>query len=220
MKFRFQWITCLAVAVLNASSIFAAPSDKSVEASKVSQVIQVYDAVIRYPAPSWFKDGNGLDQSEFFRKQNGPQFIFEQIPKGDKFESWKQLYAIRGDYIKLDKEIPLDAYISMSLKPFIDVCGKERMSFERLAGSQASGTFIMTCEDSPKAPSGSGYGKGIGEIALFHFAKVNNTFLKVYHEWRGKSFSGREPSSWPVKPEELKMMIQRFKGISVSANKQ
>ncbi|MDX5594453.1 hypothetical protein [Pseudovibrio sp. SPO723] len=204
----------IAFGLLPGTSVSAEGQDK---APDFIQSIQVYEAVISYPPPMWIKAGEPIGQSEYFRHQNGPEFIFEQIPKGQKFESWTQLYAVRGDYIKLDQDVSLDAYLSMSLQPFIDICGQENATVQRISESGSSGTFLLICQDTPHAPEGGVYGKGTGEVALFHFAKVNDTFVKVYHEWRGKSFLVQNPETWPVKQDVLVSAIERFQSISVFA---
>lgn len=184
------------------------------EASFV-QAVNVYEAMVRFPPPIWVSDGDPRAQSEYFRQQNGPQFILEQIPKGQKFESWSQLYAVRGDYLKADQDIPLDSYISMSLQVYVDICGQERISFKPLSGSGASRTILLLCEASPHAPQGSGYGKKTGEVAVFHFAKVKDTFVKVYHEWRGTRFSAQKPETWPVSVDTVQQTIDRLQTIRI-----
>jgi len=197
-------------------SVKHAYADDTRDPEDITHAIHVYETDISYPVPVWFKDGSRSYKSQQFRKQSGPQFIFEYIPKDEKLESWSQMFAIRGDYLKSNKDWTLEGYISASFKPFADVCGHEKLSLAKVSGTQTSQTYALFCEDSPLAPPGSGYGKGVGEIALFKFAKVGDTFVKVYHEWRGKSFLSKTPASWPVKQADLKIMIQRFQSVNIA----
>ena len=48
------------------------------------------------------------------------------------------------------------------------------------------------------------------------FRRQDDTFIKIYHEWRGKKFDAADESTWPVAPAVLNEIIRRFKGIHIS----
>ena len=185
------------------------------DGGNVTQVINVYGSVVNYPVPSWFKVGKSFDQSEYFRDQKNPLFIFEQIPKGEKFTKWTSLYAVHAlDARKLN--ISLDQYVNMSIGPFVKACGAENIAISKLHETLRNQTLLLLCQNSPNAPKGSGYGDGIGEVGLFRFNVTKQTYVKVYHEWRGKKFNRADESSWPVNGDVLKEMIERFKLIKIT----
>ena len=72
----------------------AAAADQA-GANKISQETDVFDTAVRYPAPSW-QDKPRQAANETNRQQEDASFVLEQIPKGDKFESWSKLYAVHG----------------------------------------------------------------------------------------------------------------------------
>jgi len=183
---------------------------------KAPQVIKIFEAIVSYPLPSWFKSPISLDQSEYYKDQKGPSFLLEQIPKGEKFESWSRLYAVHGNIYKDGKNILLDNYAIANFGPLIKACGKENISIQRIHQNKQSQSYVVICRDTPHVPPGSGYGPGIGEVGLFRFLKLDNTFIKVYQEWRGKSLDFSDNTTWPVSQDELKVMIKRFGYISVN----
>jgi len=75
---------------------------------------------------------------------------------------------------------------------------------------------VIFCENSPNSPAGSGYGDGVGEITLMLISRYKNTLVKIYQNWRGKSFKLAEKASWPAKVSEVQEMIKRFNTIRIS----
>jgi len=183
---------------------------------RAPQVIKIFNAIVSYPLPSWIKPPISLDQSEYYKDQQGPSFLLEQIPKGEKFESWSRLYAVHGTVIKNGQNITLDNYAFLNFGPLIKACGKENISLQRIHQSKHSQSFVVLCQDTPHAQPGSGYGQGVGEVGLFRFTKFKNTFIKIYQEWRGQSFDSTNNTTWPVSQEELKIMIRRFGYIKIT----
>ncbi|MBO6782369.1 MAG: hypothetical protein JJ899_03720 [Alphaproteobacteria bacterium] len=182
--------------------------------------INVYDAIVTLPQPSWSgtsTDGRpDIEQSRYYKDQKGPQFIFEQIPKDEEFESWTRLYAVFGFHSGRDSNIPLDAFVAASVQQFFNSCGPANVKVDLLHRSRVAVTMIVLCRDSPNGRREIGYGPGIGQVGLFTFARYRNTLLKIYQEWRGSAFELDEPDTWPVDQSELKMMIERFQTIRVS----
>ena len=206
----------LTAALTAALSGNAASAAGSFDPDKVTQSINIYEAVVAYPPPSWQTKANGIDEHEYNRQQQGPVFVFEQIPKGEKFNSWTKLYAVHGLYVgKAPTKPGLDFYVNASLGPFFQACGKENFSVQNLQNTPNAVSVVMFCTDSPNAPPGLGYGKGIGEIAVMTFRRHQSTFVKVYQEWRGDSFSLKDRASWPVNDAELKEMIRRIVRVGV-----
>ncbi len=194
----------------------AADDVKITDLNKITQLINIFGSTVKYPIPSWYKVGKSPSQSEYYRNQQSNQFVFEQIPKGDKFENWTRLYAVHGMTFPKEKDFPLKSYVYSSVIPFVQICGKENIEMQNIFETSISKTYLLVCQNSPLAPKGSGYGKGIGEVGLFRIFKSQNTFVKVYQEWRGKNFKINDKSTWPVSDEELVTMIKRFGNIHVS----
>jgi hypothetical protein len=184
-------------------------------------VTKIFDAIVRYPAPSWYKPSIQLDQSEYFRDQKGPSFIIEQIPKGEKFDDWSKLHAVRGIYIGKNRTVVLRKFAMATVVPFFQVCGKENVRIDPIVKSADTMTFMIICSNSTnmKAASVDGtsvYGEGIGQVGLYRLFKFRNTFIKIYQEWRGKKFNKNDIATWPVNQKELNLMKERFKLITIS----
>ncbi|GHD39107.1 hypothetical protein GCM10017083_00590 [Thalassobaculum fulvum] len=208
------WAGLLALVAATAS----ADTDKSLDGYELTQHTRIYDAFISYPAPSWYQGKDPLDMSEMYRDQKGPEFILEQIPKGEAFNSWTRLYAVRGTYLGKGRTLPLDRYVNATLLGYVQMCGQENVGVSPVGQGGNFLTLLIFCQNSSKGQTDIGYGHGIGQITLIRFYAVRNTLLKVYQEWRGKAFLARDESSWPVPRAEVTMMIERFDGIEVSVS--
>lgn len=136
----------------------------------------------------------------------------EQIPKGQKFENWSQLYAVAAFNIG---SLSFEQFIQQSLGVYVQTCGKENFKMQVLGKTEKSFVTIVFCENSPNS-TGGGYGPGIGEITLFYMAKPFGTNIKIYHHWKGDSFDAADKSSWPVDEAAIKIMVERFKSIELS----
>ncbi|MGJ3261171.1 MAG: hypothetical protein ACFE0S_16350 [Rhodospirillales bacterium] len=181
-------------------------------ADKTGREIDVFDTAVRYPAPSW-QDKPRQGASEINRREEDASFVLEQIPKGDTFEDWSKLYAVHG---QLAPSLEFPTYVNRSVGVFLRVCGKENFKFKPLQKAESTFLILIMCEDSPNGKDLAGYGPGVGEITLMAMARPYDTFIKVYHHWRGESFSTADKSSWPVTPDKLNMMMARFKNIEYS----
>jgi len=159
---------------------------------------------------------NPFEESEFYRDQKGPSFIIEQIPKGESFEAWSQLFAIHGSYLPNAQNLTIKQFANVNMRPFIQACGEENISITKLEDATSALTIILFCAASPNGPINLGYGSDKGEIALMTFRRQDDTFIKVYHEWRGPKFTAANNATWPVTPAVLNEMIRRFKNIRIS----
>jgi len=183
---------------------------------KINQVINIFDAVVQYPAPGWQQTMKPLSESEMYRDQKGPSFIFEQIPKSESFEAWTQLYAIHGAYLPKVGNLTIKKYANLNMDGFIQACGQQNIAITKLEDSAKALTIILFCAASPNGSAKLGYGPDKGEIALMTFRRQDNTFIKIYHEWRGQNFTATDNATWPVTPAVLNEMIRRFKSIRIS----
>src|SRR3989339_2054847 len=86
--FTSPWFMALAVSTPHAQEPY--------NPDKVSLVINIFDAIVTYPSPSWQRSINIQNEHEFYRDQQGSQFIFEMIPKGEAFETWSKMLVISG----------------------------------------------------------------------------------------------------------------------------
>ncbi|WP_148301836.1 hypothetical protein [Sneathiella glossodoripedis] len=181
-------------------------------AEKVNHIIKIYDAVVSFPEPSWFEIGGKPVQSRYYRNQSGPSFVFEQIPEKETFEAWTKLYAVSG--LKFPTPlVPLDIFVSKSIEAQEMACGKENTKIIRHPAQPGQTTLTIVCKSTPYAPKQLNYGPNVGQIGLYHFAKIGTTMLKVYQEWRGQHFDFDTPSTWPASQSEMNTMLERFKTI-------
>ena len=190
------------------------------EGANVTQTINIYDAVVVFPLPSWYEaDAKKLDNSKYSKQQKGSSFLLEQIQKNESFKSWTSLYALAGLYAPNNPKFKMMHYIDMTVRPFINACGKENFALQKVSKDPKSHIYIMLCKSSPHAPLGSGYGKDVGEVGIFYFNKVKDTYIKVYQEWRGPSFHSFHIKDWPTSKKDVLLMIERFKSIKSFAGK-
>lgn len=204
------WLVC---------AIAPAPAEM-IEAQKVVNGVRVYDVIVNYPPASWvtgrIDTAEVLNLSEYWKNQNGPQFVIEQIPKGEAFEAWSKIYAVSGLHLDQSKgSVPLAAFVRASIAPFAQVCGPSNIKLDVKEEAAADVTLVIFCTAMPGAGKVPGYDDGMAEIGLFRFLKAKNTFVKVYQEWRGKPFAVDDTATWPVSQDELGMMIERFKAIEL-----
>jgi hypothetical protein len=176
---------------------------------KVSQQVKIFDTMVKYPAPSWM-DERLLKASEYYRDSKPNTFIFEQIPKGEKFDSWTKLYAVTGTKAP---QLDFKKFVWASLDVFAQACGKDNLKIQTVAAKEKQVMVVVFCEDSPNGPTQFGYGPGKGEITVMLFARPFDTHIKIYQHWRGESFDATDKASWPVSEDEVRMMISRFSGI-------
>lgn len=201
-RYALWWV----IAAFSLAPAVAQPLD----APKISQTINLFDAVVIYPAPSWQRSTDPSKDSEFSRNQSGPSFILEQIPKGERFEKWSRLYAVAAVRVQ---GLTLKDFINQSLTPFYNACGKENFSVLALPQTHEGITLRVLCQNSPLGPVKFGYGDGVGEVTLMRFGQVGNTFIKIYQHWRGKSFIATDTATWPVPTAEVDMMMNRFEAV-------
>ena len=201
-----------------AVSLGALTGGGSAVAVPVTQATEIYGTTVIYPAPSWIGDDvdpkTVIGLSEAFRSQQDPVFSLEWIPKGERYGQWSKLFAVFGQQADT-RSVSLKQFASVSLRPFFAVCGRDGLKIEMLKQTETLTAFLLLCPDTPNGAAFPGYGKGVGEIGLFHFHKADGVFLKVYQEWRGPAYKVADPETWPVTMEELNRMVARFATIRV-----
>lgn len=193
----------------------AAHAQTNFDPRKIKQVINIFDATVSYPAPSWQRSINVQNEHEFYRDQKGNQFLFEMIPKGEAFTAWSKMLVVAGLQQPAGANMDLGLFAKKQLVPFVRICDRESFSVQKLTSTRDVLTYIVYCTDSPGGPTNIGYGPGVGELALITFRKAGRTFIKVVHEWRGPRYTGADRNSWPVKYDTLMDMIGRFQKITV-----
>lgn len=179
--------------------------------------MRIFDSLLLYPAPSWIKDYKDLPalrNSKINRQRKKGTFQWEMIPPHETFSTWSQLYGIGAYYVK-NADTPLYKLRENSLQVFNRACGRQNTFARTINDYTSSNTTLLICLASPYAPKESGYGKDIGEIMLLHTLKTHHQLIKVYHEWRGKSFNMNNKSNWPVSQYTLNKMIKRFESIRI-----
>lgn len=182
--------------------------------SKVNVNLRLFDALALFPGPSWVVTGKISEETKIYRKQKGPQFIFEFVPKGETFQRWTQLYAV---YALYSDRISNKDFIRASLGGFAVACGRTNLSIEPAARLVNGAIIIIYCQNSPNGPIKLGYGDDVGEITVMRLQRVRNTHIKLYHHWRGKAFDKTDTSSWPASPDQIKDMVERLKQASFIA---
>lgn len=189
------------------------------QSEQVRQTINVYEAIVTYPGPVWYVEGDPIDASEHYRKQTGPVFVFEQIPKGQKFDSWTSLYAVRGYYLAARPDLTMDQFVSANLLlPYEEMCGRKNIAIEVLERLTDRFMLLFVCQNSASGPAAMGYRDGIGELSVYRAFKVKSTFVEVFQKWRGPSFTVGDNSTWPVALADVNHVVARLRTASATAD--
>ncbi len=209
----FVAIACIVLACLSGRAVQA--DTEKFDPDKFSQVMTIFDTVVIYPASSW-QDERGLKASEYYRNAQPTSFVFEQIPKGEKFESWSKLYAVAG--FKLP-DLDLETFARASVGTYVQACATDKLKVQTVFAIDKRTMVIIFCEDFKDTLNNLGYKAGIGEITLMLLTQPFKTHLKIYQHWRGDSFDAADKSTWPVSEKTLQMMISRFVKIQTTRAK-
>lgn len=218
MKFKhFQsiWVAfaCIAMLSLQANNAHA---KNSFNPDKITQVVNIYEAVVQHPVPSWITSNDFVNQVEVFREQKGTTFVLEFIPKGEKFESWSKMLAVQGDYLPRKDKISLKRFALSSLLPLMQACGNGNFDIAPVTEAAEVATYLMVCASTPNGPKQLGYGPETGEIMLKTIRRFNDTYISVRHEWRGTNFNLQDVSGWPVSEAVLSETARRFTKIKLT----
>ncbi|MED7788398.1 hypothetical protein [Francisella sp. 19X1-34] len=146
------------------------------------QSMKIYDASLTYPYPTWFSTGLVGD---VYRTQKGISFLYEQIPTGQKFDSWNEIYTIAGIYDK-DNKISLSQYQSFVLGGFSKSCNHNIKILNAVKTKSSSMAILLCGALSDKHLKV--YKDQPGEVAIFKFMKFKNTLIQVGQEWKTKPF--------------------------------
>ena len=205
------------------------------QTKNMSQAMKVYQTTLNYPYPSWFSTEL---VGKNYTNENGNTFISEQIPTGQTFDNWKELYAVYSVYTK-HSQFNLNKFINMSLAVYINNCGIKNLSLLNLSkkGDANAKTYLLFCyqfnnnlkqeaKSNKKLDSYLTNNGKNGEVALFKFLKVKDTYIKVYQEWKVPSFNvkGIEKNFsliTKIKDFNYKKAIiamKKFANISATAN--
>ncbi|MDB9703842.1 hypothetical protein OAA86_07080 [Rhodospirillales bacterium] len=120
-----------------------------------SQVVNLFDAVAKYPVPSWFKPGNYFEQFEPYKEQKGATFILGQIPKGESFDKWSKLFAVLAYQ---SSNLTMEKLVNVMLNPIYQMCGKAHFSSKPVDRTPDGDTYIVTCQKTPNGRDKLDYG--------------------------------------------------------------
>ncbi len=210
MNFSTKFLRLLTSALIFALS--AAHSQSESETHGTRTVIQLFDATVTLPMPSWQIGNDVVGGSEINRRENKKSFLLEFVPKGEGFTSWTRLYAVRAD--RLPSLSLTDAY-NNQVSIYSKVCGQNNLQLQKLESDQTHILFVLICADSPNGPVNLGYGPGIGEIAVFWIGKHKNTVIKIFHHWRSNSFDPSDQSTWPASQSMVQEVIEQLGSVLV-----
>ncbi len=200
-------------------SCFAISSANSAPVDMAMNKIHLYGVNLIFPSPSWVDknrhDVNSLSVSKMHRQQQGAVFVFQLIPKAQEFSNWRQVFSITAVYNGA-KKAHLNAFIRNTLGAYYSACGKKNVTISTVNKEQHAITIQLVCQSTPHASKHSGYGPGVGEVALIHFIRTPTVLIKLYQGWRGAAFKFNDRRSWPVSPAILQETKRRLTLIRVS----
>ncbi|MEM9999835.1 MAG: hypothetical protein AAF940_03040 [Pseudomonadota bacterium] len=189
----------LAIAI--ALALFAVTSVLAQEQTKIT--MKTFSVVSSFAPPPWANGPDVVAVSELHQNQGttptgGIFFIWEAIPKGEKFEDWTTLYAVTA-------ETPLNgdvtAYMNGQINLFSEACTDVavQISNSTLPNQEI---FLIFCESYKDRPE-------LGEVAFFNMQLVNQTLVKNYLHYRRQSFSIQDASEPPFPLEQMRDAIYR-----------
>ncbi len=160
---------------------FPAWAEQSKPAQPKTMSITLFEAKATLAMPPWVKGADVVGQSEIFNQRgkggNGREaFIQEFIPKGQKFESWHEIYAMLAEtpYRKGVK-----SYRKIVDAPFKKAC--TNFDTMTLLDKPDAHVYLIFCPSYKDTPS-------VGEMAVMAIWKYENTIMRFYYEARGKAF--------------------------------
>ncbi|MEM1200204.1 MAG: hypothetical protein AAGI06_12935, partial [Pseudomonadota bacterium] len=174
--------------------------------------IRLFETVAQFPYPSWHKSNRAQEESHLTRKQEANTFALAMVPKNESFLKWTKQYTLFGHW---NEDLTLPKFINDSIHVFRVACGAENLTVRKILRQPQSGLVVVFCANSPKGPPFYGYGDGVGEVVVMWMGQFKNTFVKIYQNWRGKSFNVNDPTSWPVSTQRLDRSVLEFTGIKL-----
>lgn len=151
-------------------------------------MVEGHHYAVSIALPQFAERGN--PEKYYSSRQVGPGSYFtigELIPKGESFDAWTSLYAIK---IEEGVGLTLRQYVSQLATVYLDSCDLtlDIIGFEQLAKNRVRVVFpCQFYKDTPET----------GELAIMDIRKFNDTFIQIYQHWRGPAFSADDRSSWP-----------------------
>ena len=174
--------------------------------------IRMFDAWAQFPYPSWHKTESALAESKVSRQQHADTFVLAMVPKKETFKEWSNQYTLFGTW---RENLTLRKFINSSIGIFYKACGKENFKLRKILRKPDAALVAVYCANSPNGPAAYGYGDGVGEVTLMWMGKFQNSYVKIYEQWRGSKFEVSNAASWPVPKATLDRSIARFTGIKL-----
>lgn len=154
-----------------------ASAQEPVQPKKISQVIKLYQGVLKFPPPLWVEKVEDMTNVKNFQNQQKNMFTLEQIPKDQEFDNWDQLYGVYGFYLP---EYDMKRFLSESLNALALGC---KVQSKSKVVSAENGKIILTyfCSDlqDPLVVDGNNT-----ESGFLFMSRVDQSFAKVYMAWR------------------------------------
>lgn len=194
-----------------------------VDSVGILQQVGLYDALLLYPQPAWISgpiEPEALrGRSRFFTEQDGPTYIIEQIPDGQNFRQWTRLYAVVAEELPGDQGVPMQSFVGLSVEANRRACADTAFGVQVLSSGDTDTMLAMVCGSTDHGPLDVGYGPDLGEVSIWRFLVFQNTYIKIYHRWRGDAFDINTREGWPVGDLEVQEIVRRMtEQVSVSPN--
>jgi len=154
------------------------------DAKGSTQNIHIFDSVLTFPYPDWFKTGLVGD---IYKKQDGPTFIYEQVPINENLSDWQEMFAVSA----INNDSPkynIAAFIDMTFKRYEKYCGVKDFVAEPIMQKNNDEMYIIFCSDTNNSINTTESDTSYGEVAIFRFIKHHDTYIKIYQEWKVPTF--------------------------------
>ena len=166
-------------------------------------VVRTFTSVAVMQAPPWTTGEQAAAESEVNRQQGQVSettqaYLLEFIPKGEEFDNWSELYALRAE---TPLEGSAEGFRNGLVNRITSVCTDG--SFQLLHSTENSEIFATFCpryKDNPVQ----------GEVAVFKLIFDGETLVQNYYHKRGPAFSDKDTASLPIAMQDLRAVISRI----------
>ena len=186
---------------------------------KVTQTVQVYDALVVYPPPLWVQtEDDAVNGSEVYRNQDGDAFVLEQIRKSQTFANWTEMLKVTGLQSPEVRKIGVPEGIAVANGAYVEACGHDNVGQHVFDQDTTSALFAVFCGNTANGPRAVGYGDGVGEISVNRLFIVKNTLVVVQYAWRSGKFDPADQATFPVPTPTIMRAVELLQGARVAAN--
>ncbi len=181
----------------------AATIPLAADTPKTTMTIRVFDAVAVLAPPPWTNGVDVLNETEIFQDhgemaQGVKGFIQEFIPKGETFDNWSELYAIKAETPQIVSLFENRVGIEID---YNHAC-INNPKIVSLVSSETRETVLAICPAYKDDPN-------TGEMMMITMREYKDTLVRVYYHKRGPAFDIDDPNGFPLSEADVKSLLEQ-----------